>query len=240
MDTNTPLQSETLEKLLIHYWLELELSIYKEKLQLLRELTDSNIKFSVINNSKTIQIKFHEKHHEKITTFLEEDNITFHISKPVFKRPLKIVIKGLPTDFEMDKIKSWLHNNNIDYHHVSQLKSHQMDRHPLPLFLIIIKNSESNQENLYNLNQIEDFMIQFQKLRPKKFRQCYRCQNFNHSSFNCNFNAPLRQMRRKSFNPGMQIRTTPSPLNVATVMAPIRRVVVAALLTQSTQNLKKV
>lgn len=90
--------------------------------------------------------------------------------KPKPERSLKYVIKGLPIDYEISKIKAALTKNGIAPIQVNQLKSFKKDRCPLPLFLVAIESKNEVKTKFTNLSQLNNINIEIEAHHPKNFR----------------------------------------------------------------------
>ncbi|GFT12444.1 hypothetical protein TNCV_4336141 [Trichonephila clavipes] len=70
---------------------------------------------------KTLEVET-EDHHRKIPTYLTQQKMEYYVTKPPANRPLKLVIKGLPTDVDPEDIKNDLISKGIKIEKVTQLK----------------------------------------------------------------------------------------------------------------------
>lgn len=101
------------------------------------------------------------------------------------QRLLKYVIRGLPVEFQIEKLKEELHKQNIEYNHSSQMRSLKGNHCLLPLFFVTNKNDETLKQKLTFMLYIGNYQIYVEAHKTKGFKQCYNCQRFNHSSLNC-------------------------------------------------------
>lgn len=122
--------------------------------------------------------------HRILTDLLKNEKIASYIINPRNARPIKVVIKGLPTDNDKDEIKSELNQMGFICTNVSQL-TQNFTKKPLPIFLCTM----SNTDNIADLYKIDKFM--YMHITVEKFRgkggvsQCFNCNGFSHSSLNC-------------------------------------------------------
>ncbi|GFY60427.1 nucleic-acid-binding protein from transposon X-element [Trichonephila inaurata madagascariensis] len=78
--------------------------------------------------------------HRNITKFLTEKGEQYFAIEPVAKRPLKVVIKGLPITTEVDDMKTELTERGFDIIKVAQLTKAKT-KFKLPFFLVELKKS---------------------------------------------------------------------------------------------------
>lgn len=72
--------------------------------------------------------------------------------------------------------------------HITHLKFlNKNDKELLPIFFVIIENSQVNKDNLNSIRYINQIRIYIEVHKSKGFKQYYKFQRFPHSSFNCTF-----------------------------------------------------
>lgn len=120
----------------------------------------------------------------KITKVLDERKFSFFSYTLPEDKPLRVIIRGLNSNFTIDEIKEELTLLNFDVLHVHQLINKTTNQ-PMLLFAISLKKSEQN-KNIYNLTHLlhQKVSIETQN-KPKNTLQCHRCQVFGHAAVNC-------------------------------------------------------
>ncbi|GBM03582.1 hypothetical protein AVEN_107911-1, partial [Araneus ventricosus] len=103
------------------------------------------------------------------------------------KKPVKIVIKGLPIDYLIEDIKNNLTKLNYRVDKVNQLKRFK-DKKLLNIFQVHLFQSENIQE-IYKLTTMEYYIIYVEKYVRKTVGQCFCCQKFAHHSSGCKMEA---------------------------------------------------
>jgi hypothetical protein len=115
---------------------------------------------------------------------LIKKNVKFFSHNPRSERPLKVVIKRIAPDIPIDEIKDELTKLGFSYARVGQLKDFKT-KQPLDVFIISLLKTE----NVRDIFKIEKFLyfnnVKVEAYTFKGTKQCYRCQNFYHSSENC-------------------------------------------------------
>ncbi|GFY58321.1 uncharacterized protein TNIN_340331 [Trichonephila inaurata madagascariensis] len=122
--------------------------------------------------------------HRTLTAYLDEKSEEFYVIQPLNARPLKSVIKGLPTSTEIGEIKDDLTAQGFNVEKVAQLTIAKT-KSPLPIFLVELKKSP-NSPDIFQLKKCCYLSVKVDNLnRRPEVTQCYICNLFNHSSKNC-------------------------------------------------------
>ncbi|XP_071041621.1 uncharacterized protein [Parasteatoda tepidariorum] len=106
-------------------------------------------------------------------------------------RFIKVLVRGLPVDFDTDAINTELQKNNVETFKIVQFKKRMGEAYRLlPLFLIIL-TSTANHQRIFEVNNIQQIPIKIERFRGgRRPTQCYNCQNYGHKQSHCN--APAR------------------------------------------------
>ncbi|KFM72980.1 Nucleic-acid-binding protein from transposon X-element, partial [Stegodyphus mimosarum] len=117
---------------------------------------------------------------------LINNSIEHYVITPKHKRPIKVVIRGLP--IIIDKSETMQELTNLDY---SVFKVVQLTRFRtkqlMPLFQAQLNHTE-NIENIYNETHLGLFIVSIEKYANESIvPQCHNCQLFHHSSDTCFF-----------------------------------------------------
>lgn len=122
--------------------------------------------------------------YRNVTKKLNDHKIDYYIINPISKHPIKVLIKGLPRNMSIDTIKNELISQHYEVEKVAQLRSFR-DRQPLPMFQIQL-TPEANVDKIYEIKTMFFLDVEVVKYeKPNRVNQCHRCQNFGHSSTNC-------------------------------------------------------
>ncbi|GBN07135.1 hypothetical protein AVEN_231143-1 [Araneus ventricosus] len=125
--------------------------------------------------------------HRKITDYLDTERIQYYVVPPAAKKPVKVVIKGLPIDFSTEEIKNNLTKLNFRVDKVNQLRKFK-DKKPLNIFQVHLLKSE-NIQDIYKLTTMEYYFIYAEKYERKAIGQCFCCQKFALHSSGCKMEA---------------------------------------------------
>ncbi|GBM51588.1 hypothetical protein AVEN_830-1 [Araneus ventricosus] len=125
--------------------------------------------------------------HRNITEYLDKEKIQYYVVPPAAKKPVKVVIKGLPIDYSIEDIKNNLNKLNFRVDKVNQLKKFK-DKRPLNIFQVHLMQSE-NIQDIYKLTTMEYYIIYVEKYVRKTIGQCFCCQKFAHHSSGCKMEA---------------------------------------------------
>lgn len=133
-------------------------------------------------------VKVHFKSIEDYRTGTREKkikNIGYYIISPIKSRPLKVVLKGLPTHYSTDDLHKGLKDMGHAVERVAQLKRFR-DGYPLPMFQVQI-TQKPQMDKIYELTRFDYLTVTVEKFEKSgRVPQCYNCQSFYHSSSNCN------------------------------------------------------
>lgn len=146
------------------------------------------VKFEAKLSEDKIFIRANEiEDYRKLVQHLAGKKIDFHAYEVEAKKPLKVVIKGLPVDSEVLDIEEELVLNNFKPIAVKQFKTHSRRRTEklLPIFLISLEKNEENAK-IYQLTKLMHLKV---RVEAYQFRfgisQCHKCQRWGHASTNC-------------------------------------------------------
>ncbi|GFW84505.1 nucleic-acid-binding protein from transposon X-element [Trichonephila clavipes] len=99
-------------------------------------------------------------------------------------KQLKVVLKGLPTDFDQDELMSELHTIGFKPNHISLLRNRKTNTN-MPLFLVTLPKCPES-KGIFNIKTIGFFRVAVEPLNKSTMPpQCYRCQEFFHHSRFC-------------------------------------------------------
>ncbi|GBM56176.1 hypothetical protein AVEN_226079-2-1, partial [Araneus ventricosus] len=125
-----------------------------------------------------------DENRQNIINFLKEKGLEFVLSEAQEDRPVKVVVRDLPTDIEITEITQNLEEKGCKMGRVSQMKNFK-EKKPLPLYLIDVKK-HGNYTNIYNEKQICYYKVKVVPYRQrKKAAICFNGSGFYRSAKNC-------------------------------------------------------
>ncbi|GFY72083.1 nucleic-acid-binding protein from transposon X-element [Trichonephila inaurata madagascariensis] len=159
---------------------------YKKNYNLVQEL-NKNFPESVnklTGNYIKIQASSIEDH-RAITALLKQKREEFYVIPSPADRPLKVVIKGLPSSTSIEDIKTNLTEQGVLVIKVAQL-TQRKSKFPLPIFMVKVRKNAEDAMDIYDVSKCcyMSIVIDPFKKRPGA-TQCYKRNYFNHSSANC-------------------------------------------------------
>ncbi|GFT94754.1 RNA-directed DNA polymerase from mobile element jockey [Trichonephila clavipes] len=102
------------------------------------------------------------------------------------ERPLKLLLRGLPTSTELEAVKKEIESEGFKIHKISRLTKFQ-SKAPMPLIYIQLIN-DLNPDSIYNYVGMFGTRVAFKPYdgsRNRRPNQCWHCQGFFHSSEVC-------------------------------------------------------
>ncbi|GFT88254.1 nucleic-acid-binding protein from transposon X-element [Trichonephila clavipes] len=99
-------------------------------------------------------------------------------------KQLKVVLRGLPTDYNQEELMSELSALGFKPNHISLLRNRKTNTN-MPLFLVTLLRNPEN-KGIFNIKNIGFFRVSVEPLNKSTLPpQCYRCQEFFHHSRFC-------------------------------------------------------
>ncbi|GFS81365.1 nucleic-acid-binding protein from transposon X-element [Trichonephila clavipes] len=127
-----------------------------------------------------------EEEYRKLATYFRHEQIAFKSFMLKSERPLKLILKGLPTSTELEAVKKEIESEGFKIHKISRLTKFQ-SKAPIPLIYIQLIN-DLNAHSIYNYVDMFGTRVAFEPYdvsRNRRPNQCWRCQGFFHSSEVC-------------------------------------------------------
>ncbi|GFU68397.1 nucleic-acid-binding protein from transposon X-element [Trichonephila clavipes] len=116
--------------------------------------------------------------------FLESDkDIEFYIIKRNIDKPIKAVIKGLPSSSKIVDITKDLADEGFIIDSCTQLISKRTKKE-LPYFLVILPRNANNSKIFY-LTHLSYLQVKVEGYLVRGITQCFNCNNFFHTAANC-------------------------------------------------------
>ncbi|GBN93966.1 hypothetical protein AVEN_25541-1 [Araneus ventricosus] len=120
-------------------------------------------------------------HVRALTDFLDQKE--YFVIPGRAEKPIKIVIKGLPIDMDLEEIKTELISKKFRVDKVNQLKKFKT-REPLRIYQVHLLPTENIKE-IYSLTTLGYTIVSVEPYVNKQSNQYFTCQLWNHSSKGC-------------------------------------------------------
>ncbi|GFQ67725.1 nucleic-acid-binding protein from transposon X-element [Trichonephila clavata] len=121
--------------------------------------------------------------HAKLIDFLELNIIPFYVITPKDKRPIKVVIKGIPKESKVEHVLSDLTELGFPDAKVSQLIG-RITKEKLPVFMGTLPRNINNAK-IFDIKTVGYLSVRMEGYDGKGVSQCYSCNLFNHTAENC-------------------------------------------------------
>ncbi|GFT55626.1 nucleic-acid-binding protein from transposon X-element [Trichonephila clavipes] len=122
--------------------------------------------------------------HRLIQKYISDKKLRSHTFEMAHNKQLKVVLRGLPTDFNQEELMSELHTFGFQPNHISLLRNRKTNTN-MPLFLVTLPKSPESR-GIFNIKTIGFFRVAVEPLNKSTMPpQCYRCQEFFHHSRFC-------------------------------------------------------
>ncbi|GFS68426.1 RNA-directed DNA polymerase from mobile element jockey [Trichonephila clavipes] len=125
-----------------------------------------------------------ELEYRNLSHWLEQSGVEFKSFMLKQDRPIKVVIRGLPSNTEPEDIKNEIEAEGFKVAKISQMKNYR-SKAPMPLFYLQIENGVEALK-IYDFTELFGTRIEVKPFeRGNKVNQCWRCQGWFHSSEVC-------------------------------------------------------
>ncbi|GFW90424.1 nucleic-acid-binding protein from transposon X-element [Trichonephila clavipes] len=122
--------------------------------------------------------------HRIIQKFVSDKKMRSHTFEMAHNKQLKVVLRGLPTDYNQEELMSELTTLGFKPNHISLLRNRKTNTN-MPLFLVTLLRNPEN-KGIFNIKNIGFFRVSVEPLNKSTLPpQCYRCQEFFHHSRIC-------------------------------------------------------
>ncbi|CAH2057829.1 unnamed protein product, partial [Iphiclides podalirius] len=121
----------------------------------------------------------------RVTKYLREAKVGFHTYSLPEERKLRVVIKGVPKESDVDRAKVDIRTQGYPVHAVRRLR-HPRTRVPMDMVMVELDPTPEGKA-IFNLKRVcglSDLVIE----PPRKsgvVAQCHNCQHFGHTANNC-------------------------------------------------------
>ncbi|GFU96934.1 nucleic-acid-binding protein from transposon X-element [Trichonephila clavipes] len=125
-----------------------------------------------------------EVEHRNLSRWLEQSGVEFKSFMLKQDRPVKVVIRGLPSNTEPEDIKTEIEAEGFKVAKISQMKNYRT-KAPMLLFYLQIENGV-DAPKIFDFTELFGTRIEVKPFdRGNKINQCWRCQGLFHSSEVC-------------------------------------------------------
>lgn len=122
--------------------------------------------------------------HQLAVQVLKVANIKFHYFMLPEEKPLKTVLRGIPSGITEDEVKADLELKGVNVQSVVRMRRDKAT--PLPLMVVTSEKSEEGKRKMFEVSNVAGLVVRVEsKRRPTAQTQCYRCQMFGHVQFRC-------------------------------------------------------
>ncbi|GFT77720.1 nucleic-acid-binding protein from transposon X-element [Trichonephila clavipes] len=132
-------------------------------------------------------VKMFSNDHEEYRTlihFLESDKeFEFYVIKRQNVKPIKAVIKGLPSSSKIADITNELAEIGFKIDSCTQLTSKRTKK-SLPYFLVILPRNDYNSK-IFDIAKLGYLQVKVEGYLVRGITQCFNCNNFYHTAANC-------------------------------------------------------
>lgn len=121
--------------------------------------------------------------HRGITKMLDDMALPYHTYALQEEKPLKVVIRGLPTFITDDEVEESLRHQGFDVEGARRMK--KKDGSKMPLVFVNLRRAPKTKD-IFGIRTCCDLNIQVESPNKKRsIGQCFRCQKFHHSQRCC-------------------------------------------------------
>ncbi|GFU71114.1 uncharacterized protein TNCV_1216381 [Trichonephila clavipes] len=155
---------------------------YREQLnQLIEKFPDLKFKTS----GKYIKLNLDSpEDHKDLVDFMDLDkDFQFYVIPPKDKKPIKIVIKGLPGCTKPEDIINDLEHQGYSDCNCNQLIS-KRTKLPLPFYLVTLPRNTENL-TIFDIKHVGHMQVRIEGYSVKGTTQCFNCNDFFHTAANC-------------------------------------------------------
>ncbi|KAG5891400.1 hypothetical protein JTB14_018457 [Gonioctena quinquepunctata] len=117
----------------------------------------------------------------KSMDILDQEKVQYQTFPSPPEREIRAIFKGVTEDIDINTITKDFHNKGFTPRIVARFKNRKGKS--MPIVLVIVPGTQAT---IKNISQICDIEVQFEHQRRKRrIGQCYNCQKFGHSAYNC-------------------------------------------------------
>ncbi|GFU97091.1 nucleic-acid-binding protein from transposon X-element [Trichonephila clavipes] len=132
--------------------------------------------------------------YRKLAQFLRHEGVEYKSFMLKSDRPIKLLIRGLPTSTKVEEIRVEIEREGFQIHKISRLQKFKT-KAPMPLIYLQLVN-DAKADTIFQFTEMFRTQISFERYdnsRNKRPNQCWRCQGFFHSSEVCHLPIKCRK-----------------------------------------------
>ncbi|GFV82535.1 uncharacterized protein TNCV_3983251 [Trichonephila clavipes] len=153
-----------------------------------KQLDQLKVKFPEITSKTSgkylkLNLDSHEEQKELVNFMDKDKDYQFYVLPPKDKKPIKVVIKGLPGCTKPDEIINDLEHQGYSDCSCNQLIS-KRTKLPLPFFLVTLTRNKENL-TIFDLKHVGHMQVKIEGYSVKGTTQCFNCNDFYHTAANC-------------------------------------------------------
>lgn len=157
-------------------WFSLKEKLNKLQIDFRGHINTSGIRVNV----------FSEEDFRKVQALLDAEKIKFHTYMLKTDKPVKVIIRHLPTSTKPEAIQEELLAMDFPVTNVTQFKSRRDGEiKPIPIFLVTLTRTEKASD-IYHLHGMFHLKIKVETYKGRQGpAQCHNCQKFYHGQSSC-------------------------------------------------------
>ncbi|GFT34394.1 RNA-directed DNA polymerase from mobile element jockey [Trichonephila clavipes] len=115
--------------------------------------------------------------HRLLQKYNSDNKLRSHTFEMAHNKQLKVVLRGLPTDFDQEELMTELHTIGFQPNHISLLRNRKTNTN-MQLFLVTLPKCPESKA-IFNIKTIGFFRVAVEPLNKSTMPpQCYHCQEF--------------------------------------------------------------
>ncbi|CAH0395824.1 unnamed protein product [Bemisia tabaci] len=139
----------------------------------------------IVNKSQVKVIVKNREEYNTLFNHFKSQNISFHTYQFKECKTIKRMIRGLPSDYLIDDIKTSLVSQGLSVINITQIR-HFITKAPMPLFTLEIEASPVVAKKLEKINSINNLIVKFEFLKKSRvIAQCQNCMAYGHTKHYC-------------------------------------------------------
>ncbi|GFV81550.1 nucleic-acid-binding protein from transposon X-element [Trichonephila clavipes] len=143
---------------------------------LISKLTGKFLRITVQSNDE----------YRKLAQFLRHEGVEYKSFMLKSDRPIKLLIRGLPTSTKVEEIRVEIEREGFQIHKISLLQKFKTKAPMLLIYLQLVNDAKA--DTIFQFTEMFGTQIsseRYDNSRNKRPNQCWRCQGFFHSSEVC-------------------------------------------------------
>ncbi|GFY31944.1 nucleic-acid-binding protein from transposon X-element [Trichonephila clavipes] len=174
-----------------------------------KQLDQLKLKFPDITSKTSgkylkLSLNSHEDQRDLVNFMDDDKNYQFYVLPPKEKKPIKIVIKGLPGCTKPEEIIIDLEHQGYSDCSCNQLIS-KRTKLPLPFFLITLPRNTENL-TIFDIKHVGHMQVKIEGYSVKGTTQCFNCNDFFHTAANCHMSPRCLKCGKEHLTKNCEIK----------------------------------